>query len=168
MLTDTTMEILKEAILLERRGHAFYQKIADHARNNTVREFFQIMADEELHHIKVLEGQFKAYQKNACFDELDASNGGTEPSIANLVLSDALKAKIAAAGFEAAAISAAMVMEEQVISLYGERARRGEDRRERALYRWLADWEHSHLVFLAKLDREIKASIWEDNRFWPM
>jgi rubrerythrin len=167
MLNDKSMEILKEAILLERKGHAFYQKVADHARNNTVREFFQIMADEELQHIKVLEGQYKAFQKNARFDELEAPSG-IEPSIANLVLSDELKAKIAAAGFEAAAISAAMFMEEQAIELYGERARRGEDPRERALYRWLADWEHGHLVFLSRLDREIKASIWEDNRFWPM
>ncbi len=167
MLTENTLDILKEAILLERRGHAFYQKIADHARNNTVREFFQIMADEELRHIKILEDQFKGYQKNARFDDFD-TQAIKEPSIASLVISDDLKAKIAAAGFEAAAISAAMFMEEQAISLYGERARRGEDPRERALYRWLADWEHGHLVFLAKLDREIKAGIWEDNRFWPM
>ncbi|MBI5895656.1 MAG: hypothetical protein HZB24_06520, partial [Desulfobacterales bacterium] len=94
MLSEKTLDILKEAILLERRGHAFYQKVADHARNNTVREFFQIMADEELRHIKILEDQFKAYQKNARFDELESSET-TESTIANLVISDDLKAKIA-------------------------------------------------------------------------
>ncbi|MDA8139000.1 MAG: ferritin family protein [Desulfobacteraceae bacterium] len=167
MANDKTLEILKEAILLERRGHAFYQKMADHARNNATREFFQVMANEELRHQKVMEAQFKSYKEKARFTEVELT-AGADPALSDLVLTDTLKAKIAAAGFEAAAISAAMHMEEETISLYAHRAVAAQDPKEKALFRWLADWEYSHLTFLAKLDREIKASIWEDNHFWPM
>lgn len=167
MTTDNPLDILKRAILLERRGQAFYQKVADHARNNAVREFFQIMADEELRHKQILEEQYKAFTENAQFAVSD-SQAEVDPSISDLVLTESLTAKIAAAGFEAAAISAAMVMEEQAISLYADRARSAQDPNEKALFRWLANWEHGHLLFLAKLDKEIKEAIWEDRHFWPM
>jgi rubrerythrin len=167
MAKDKTLEILKEAILLERRGNAFYQKMADHARNNATREFFQVMADEELRHQKIMEVQYKSYKEKACYAEVELKDG-VDPTIADLVLTDNLKAKISASGFEAAAISAAMHMEEETISLYAHRAVAAQDPKEKAMFRWLADWEYSHLTFLAKLDREIKASIWEDNHFWPM
>ncbi len=167
MATDNTLNILKEAILLERRGHAFYQKVADHARNNTVREFFQLMADEELRHQGLLENQYKAYSENKRFVDL-GTKIGDDPTISNVIMSDTLKEKISGASFEAAAISAAMYMEEQTISLYADRTRLSEDPYEKALYRWLADWEHSHLLFLAKLNKEIKEAVWQDNHFWPM
>lgn len=161
------LEILKEAILLERRGNAFYQKMADHARNNATREFFQIMADEELRHQQMLEAQYKTYKKKSRFEKMKLPSE-PDPTIADLVLTDTLKSKISAAGFEAAAISAAMHMEEQSINLYAHRAIKAKDPSEKALFKWLADWEHSHLLFLSKLDREIKANIWESAHFWPM
>ena len=167
MTAENTLNILKEAILLERRGNAFYQKVADHARHNTVREFFQLMADEELRHKRVLEDQFRAYAEKNEFIDLDGHND-SGPSISDEIFTDTLKEKIKAAGFEAAAISAAIFMEEQSISLYADQARKAEDPKEKALFTWLANWEHGHLLFLAKLDKEIKAEIWEDNHFWPM
>lgn len=167
MRKENPLEILKEAILLERRGHAFYQKMADFARNNNVREFFQLMADEELRHKSILEQQYKVYTKKKRFADLGAQYGD-DPTLADIIMSDALKEKISAAGFEAAAIAAAMYMEELTISLYADRAVTAQDPNEKELYRWLVDWEHSHLLFLAKLNKEIREAIWEDNHFWPM
>ena len=74
---------------------------------------------------------------------------------------------VAGADFEAAAISAAILMEEKAVKLYGERAAASGVEEEKALYQWLSDWEKGHLAFLADLDREIKAAIWDDNQFWP-
>ena len=42
-----------------------------------------------------------------------------------------------------------------------------EDPNEAVLYRWLADWEQGHLSFLARLDKEIRESVWNDQQFWP-
>lgn len=166
MPTQVPLEILKEALLLEQRGRAFYKKVAGQAKYATVREFFQTMADEELRHIHILEEQFRHYMDNKKFSATDLSKNG-KAFVADAILSDTLRTQIAAASYEAAAISAAMLMEEQTVNLYAERARKAKDPNEKALYRWLTEWEHTHLTFLAKLDREIKEAIWNDQQFWP-
>ena len=162
MPAKTTIDILKEAILLERRGQAFYGKVASQAENPDVKEFFETMAQEEVQHVDILETQFAAYVQNQQFTPVSPSELEETP-LAQLVLSQ----KIAAADFEAAAISAAMLMEERAIALYNKRAESAQDPAEATLYKWLADWEQGHLSFLAQLDKEIKESVWNDNQFWP-
>ena len=161
-----TLDILKRAILLERRGRSFYQKVADQTEQPTVREFFEMMAKEEERHIQALADQYKSYQQNSRFvpEQLDEERAS---EVASRVLSKELKEQIAAAGFEAAAVAAAMSMEERAIRLYAERAESADDPAEKALYRWLADWEREHLHFLSDIDREVTEKVWMDNSFWP-
>jgi len=165
-MADAALEILKEAILLERRGQAFYQKVAAQAQNEAVREFFETMVAEEKHHMQILTEQLKSYQSDQTFAALDAEDAQGQP-LPEMVLSEEVKKQIAAADFEAAAISAAMLMEERAVKLYGERAAATSDDQERALYQWLTDWEKGHLAFLSNLDQELKTAIWNDNQFWP-
>ena len=87
--------------------------------------------------------------------------------IAKLVLSEEIKMKISAAGFEAAAISAAIDMEKRAIEIYSSQAGIASDPYEKNLYSWLAEWERSHLKILNELDNELKERIWFDNKFWP-
>jgi len=166
MSEDKTLEILKQAILLETRGKAFYETAADQARHKAVKDFFGTMATEETVHIKILSDQFKAYQKNKRFLP---NPGGDEKTgdVASTVLSSELKDKIKAAGFEAAAISAAMAMEERAIKLYAGRAGAADNPEEKALYQWLAEWETTHLELLSDLDRALTEQVWNDNSFWP-
>ena len=166
MTEDQTIEILKNAILLEKRGQAFYRKVAQQASGDAVREFFDMMADEEVKHSKILADQFKSYQENKKFEpgELSDEHFG---EIASKVLTRALKEEIAAADYEAAAISAAMSMEEKAIKLYSARAEQARDPHEKGLYDWLARWERQHLKFLSEVDKEIKDGIWNDASFWP-
>ena len=70
------------------------------------------------------------------------------------------------AGHNAAAISAAMSMEQIAIQLYAKRAEKAQDANEKALYDWLARWEMQHLKFLSEIDRELKEQIWNDSSFW--
>jgi rubrerythrin len=95
---------------------------------------------------------------------MDASS---EFASAAEILTQDLKRQISAADYEAAAIAAAMSMEKNAIQVYGRRAAEAQDPDERALYRWLAEWETAHLDFLARIDRELTEEIWHDNRFWP-
>jgi rubrerythrin len=167
MTEDKTIEILKNAILLEKRGHAFYREIAQQTSGAAVREFFNMMADEEVKHIKILADQFKSYQANQKFvaGELDESQFN---EIASKVLTQAFKKEISAADYEAAAISAAMSMEEKAIELYSDRAKQTQDPNEQGLYDWLARWEMEHLKFLAQIDKELKEEVWNDASFWPL
>ncbi len=165
-MSDTALDILKEAILLEMRGKAFYQKVAGQAENEAVREFFETMVAEENHHMDILGKQLKSYRTSQKFEPLDTADTQSQP-LPDLVLSDEVKQQLATADFEAAAISAAMLMEERAVKLYGGRAAETGDAQEKALYQWLADWEKGHLSFLADLDKELKDAIWDDNQFWP-
>ena len=166
MNEDKTLEILKHAILLERRGKAFYMKVAEQTDHNAVKEFFEMMAAEEVKHLKILSDQFRAYSENKRFLPGGYDEQATG-SVASRVLSKDLKDKISAADFEAAAISAAMSMEERAIRLYAERSESATDPEEKALYQWLAEWERSHLKLLAEINRELTERIWFDNQFWP-
>lgn len=165
MTGNNPLDILKQAILLEARGKSFYEKVAEQSESEPVKAFFEMMADEEEGHIRMLSEQFKAYQSEKKFAPgmYDKGSG----SVAAGVLTKDLKEKIGAAGFEAAAISAAMSMEERAIQLYSEREMSAEDPQEKALYKWLADWERQHLEVLVSIDRELTESVWHDNSFWP-
>jgi len=163
---SNTETILKNAILLEKRGKAFYQKVADQAQSEAVKEFFQLMADEEVTHIKILSTQFKKYKSRKGFGRMDFKSID-HGQIASSVLTKDLKKEIAAADFEAAAIGAAISMEKHAIELYSSRAVATTDQQEKKLYQWLADWEQEHLDALMTIDKELKEKIWDDNNFWP-
>ena len=60
MVDTDALTILKRAILLETRGKAFYKKAAEEAGNQVVKEFFEMMAAEEVSHIKILSEQYKS------------------------------------------------------------------------------------------------------------
>ena len=166
MSEDRTTDILKSAILMEKRGQAFYERVAQQTSGTVVKRFFEMMADEEKKHIHILSEQFKAYQENKQFNSADFDEPH-ESDIAAQVISKEIKSEISAADYEAAAISAAMSMEERAIKLYSDRGAAANDPNEKALYNWLAKWETQHLNFLADIDRELTEDIWYDQNFWP-
>jgi rubrerythrin len=160
------VEILKQAILLEKRGYAFYAKVAEQSSDPEIRKIFEIMADEETTHVKFLSDQFAYYDKNHSYLKVPLPDLKHE-AIATLVLSDEVKKKISAAGFEAAAIAAAVDMEKRAIEIYSKQAENATDPNEKNLFAWLADWERTHLKVLNDLDNDLKEKIWFDNQFWP-
>jgi len=166
METFKTLEILKMAILMEKRGHAFYTTVANNASGEEIKHIFLTLAEEETTHIGFLSEQYLAYEKGQAFIKVELPEPG-EDIISGLILSEELKKKISSAGFEAAAISAAIDFEEKAIEVYSKQAEVSADPNEKALYRWLADWEKGHLKVLVDMDNELKEKIWNDNNFWP-
>jgi len=166
-MSDTSpLDILKSAILLERRGRAYYENAADTAKDPAVKEFFKMMAAEEVQHIAILSEQYKKYREESRFGAV-AMQTPSPVDVAEAVLSAITASRISAADFEGAAVSAAMAMEERAIRLYADRADAATDPEEKALFQWLADWEGEHLGLLTRIDRALTESIWNDNQFWP-
>jgi len=163
---DNSLDILKQAILLESRGQAFYKKGAEQTDNKFVRKIFDIMAEEEKMHESFLASQYKAYQENGKFTDENLPNE-KDDGIANMVLSDEMKNSIEAAGFEATAISAAIDMETKAIKVYADQAEKATDPNEKKLFSWLSDWEKTHHKLLFELDEDLKHRVWQDNSFWP-
>lgn len=165
-MENKTIEILKMAILMERRGRAFYAQVAEQTKSPEVKEIFNIMAEEEVMHEKVLAEEFKNFTKSQNFVALNLPEDNYN-QIAKLILNTDLKNKISSASFEAAAISAAIDMETKAIEVYAERAKNASDENEKKLYQWLSEWEKGHHKILLDLDNELKEKIWFDNEFWP-
>jgi rubrerythrin len=166
METHKALDILKMAILMEKRGYAFYAKVAENSKDPETKHVFLVMADEEAKHVKFLSEQFIHYGKNHEFAKVDFPDL-KEEGFTKLILSEDMKQKISSAGFEAAAISAAVDFEKRAIEVYTKQAEITTDPNEKALYHWLADWEKGHLKVLNDLDNELKEKIWNDNHFWP-
>ena len=166
METPNTLDILKMAILMEKRGVAFYTNVAGQSSDPEISTIFKTMAEEESIHVKFLSEQFLCFEKNKEFTCPNLQDQAAD-SIANMVLSEEVKNRIAAAGFEDAAISAAIEMEKKAIDVYSAQAETARDPNEKKLYNWLSDWEKGHLKILNDLDNELKEKIWYNNQFWP-
>ncbi len=165
MQNEKALEILKTAILLERKGKAFYSHVAAQAKDEAVKEFFQIMAEEEDEHIKVLQEQFKSYTQDKKFAKMKFKP--EEDSTDEAILTQQVKKRIQSASFEAAAISSAIDMEHRAVKVYSERAESAETEEEREFYKWLAEWESGHSKLLHEIDKELRERVWSDNNFWP-
>ncbi|MEN8138422.1 MAG: ferritin family protein [Bacteroidota bacterium] len=166
-MVRTTTDILKEAILLERRGKEFYSKVAQSSESKSARQIFEMMAEEEEQHIKYLSVQFAHYSRTNEFLSPGAVEEDADDEIAMKVLSEKFKKEVSAASFEAAAISAAIDFETRAVKLYSERAKEAETQNERDMYSMLANWEMGHQKSLHDLNNGLKEDIWNDNNFWP-
>ena len=162
----SAVDILKEAILLERRGKAFYTTVARQSQSEAARKIFEMMAAEEDEHINFLSKQFAYYDKNKEFMKSDAVEDVDDATVME-ILSEEIKKQVNAASFEAAAISAAMDFETRAVKVYSDRAESATDPNEKEMYQMLADWEKGHHYWLHKINEELKEQIWFDNNFWP-
>lgn len=165
-MAKSATDILKEAILLERRGKAFYTTCARQTQSEAAKKIFQMMADEEDEHINFLSKQFAHYEKTHEFMKNDV-HGDVDDSTVMKILSEDIKKEISAASFEAAAISAAMDFETRAVEIYSQRANEASDPNEKEMYQMLADWEKGHHFWLHKINDELKEQVWYDNNFWP-
>lgn len=165
MENQKAIDILKQAILLEKRGYAFYSTVAEQCKDPDVKNIFLTMAAEETMHVKFLSDQFVHYDKTRSFLKVSLPKEGEDAS--DHILSEEVKNKIAAASFEAAAIGAAVDFEKRAIEIYASRAAATDDPNEKELYTFLSDWEKTHLKILSDLDNELKEKVWFDNQFWP-
>lgn len=166
MSKENALDIIKGAILLERQGQSFYQSVARQTISDPVREIFATMALEEGKHVDMLAQHYKSLMKDG---KLPAVKFEKIPeNISKSILTPKIQKEISAAGFEAAAISAAIAMEDKAIHYYSERAGTTADPLEKELFEWLTNWEKTHLQVLNAIDKELRESVWHDSQFWPV
>ena len=166
MENPKALEIIKSAILMEIRGQAFYKNVVDQTKNEDVKNIFTIMANEEKLHAEYLSKQYSSIKNNGKPDQQILPEASSE-NLVNLILSPEIKNQVSGAGFEAAAISASIDMENNAVEIYSDFAAKAEDAEIKDLFTWLADWEGGHVKILNKLDQELREKIWYDNNFWP-
>jgi len=136
MEESKSLDIIKHAILLERRGRAFYRKVSEQT-DEAVKEFFEMMAGEENKHISVLSEQYNFLRKEGHFSSAFSDISETGATISE-ALSNEIKEKISAASYESAAISAAIGFEESAVKLYSSRT--GNVSIQRCLWKLIRRW----------------------------
>lgn len=164
-MSDRALEAIKGAILLEKRGQVLYRRIVEQSGSDAVKEIFTKMAEEEEEHEKVLSQHYASLVRDgslAAITELGQVEDHT-----GQMLTETVRKEIEAAGYEAAAISAAIALEKEAEAFYRNKAQEAESGTEEELYKWLANWEHGHLELLADMDRALMEDVWFDNYFWP-
>lgn len=165
-MTDKRLEIVKNALLLEHKGKALYESVADVSKIEGVRELFKMLVREEGKHIDLLTKQYSRVLKGESLDASDLEEG--DATVTAEIFSDEVVKEVHGAGYEAAVISAALEFEKNAVNFYSKQAEEAEFEGEKKLYMWLVRWEKTHMMMLAKLDNEIKEQIWYDNQFWPL
>ncbi len=166
-MSDTkSKEILKGAILLEQKGKAFYENVAKMTDSAAVREVFTSMAMEEIKHTEILLDQYESLVKTGRMKDMAFPEQA--PEFHQKILTEKIKNEINGAGYEAAAITAALAMEQSAVKFYGDRAVNAEDESEKKLYKWLEEWEKTHVELLVEIDNELREKIWYDQHFWPV
>jgi len=160
------IDIIKGALLLEKRGKALYESVVKTTEIQGVKHLFEMLVEEEKKHIELLNSQFKHFAKNRDFDDDDLDALPQEPS--QDVVSDEIVKDISAAGYESAVVSAALEFEKKAVSYYSEQAKKASSSAEKKLYDWLTRWEKTHMHMLAEIDKDLREAVWYDNQFWPL
>jgi len=166
MSNEKLIDILKGAILLELNGKTFYENTAHQTKNKSVKELFINLAEEESHHIALLSRHYTSLIKHGKILPVKYSENPLNVSAS--VLTEQVQNEIKISDYEAAAISAAMALEQNAVQYYENHSAIASDANEKELFSWLANWEKTHLQFLSDLDRELRNKVWHDNNFWPM
>lgn len=166
MEKKTALDILKTAILLEKKGKAFYTQVAEQSKSQAVKKVFNTIAEEEEAHIQFLSKQYTSFEKDRKFIKSELPKQEDRAG-ADEILAEDIKKEISAAGFEAAAISAAIDFENRAIEVYSNRAKEATDPNEKETYQMLADWEKTHHRLLKRMNDDLQEEIWFDNKFWP-
>ena len=64
-------EVIRAAMEVEKNGHRFYSSMVERAHSELVRELFTWLAQDEVQHLRTLEGLVPLYQEGAFWEEED-------------------------------------------------------------------------------------------------
>lgn len=165
MQKEEKLEVLKEAMLIEKRGMFFYASVARLCEDEGARSVFEFMAREEEDHLRFLQEHYTSLQGKGYFNSVSDMDNFPHQGLAE-VLNGSIRVNITAASDESAALYAAMLFEERGIAFYSEQAAKAVEPEEKQFYQWLAEWEKEHLDVLKQFNQELLDEIWNDDSFW--
>lgn len=166
-LKSAMMEVVKEAMLAEVKGHQLYTHAATTTTDPAVRGIFESLAKDEEIHIEVLKTQAKNLFEGGTID-LSAVSTAEVGSGSHAIIDDAFKKSLKTGTFEMAAIGIGCDLEKRAIAFYSEHAEKTEDAELKKLFTWLTNWEKTHLSQLLDLEKFYKDAFWADQGFMPM
>ncbi len=164
---DAMIQAVKDALMVEIKGQQLYSHAAETAKDPEVKTMFQMLANDEENHVKMLKAQFKPLMEEGKVT-LDGFHPAELDHGSASIIPDSFKKRIKGGEFEMAVIGIGCQLEVQAISHYKSRAKNIDDPDLKQLFSWLSDWEEDHLNQLRELETMYQDSYWSDQGFSPM
>jgi rubrerythrin len=161
------LDAIKHAMQAEANGHQFYKLAASQTDDEQGRKVFQMLADEELEHLRFLKRNYDSILNTGKTDEKAILEGKGEFSGQHPLFSPAFKERIGGAHFEMSALGIGVQLELSAIRFYREQAAQADDPNLKRLFQDLADWEVGHYDMFLKQQEELKELYWDAGGFSP-
>lgn len=148
--TNKALEILTQALELERQGQEFYSEAAQETFDKEGRAMFASLADDEEKHAAMIERQMRTVQELGQYETLPDIEAPDIDLEAKLFPPERA-AREAEIGEEPSVLDAlhfALEIEMRTHTLYTKAAKETEDEAGRTMYMWLADAEMTHFNLL--------------------
>jgi rubrerythrin len=142
---------LEKAMEVERQGKAFYEQAAELVHDPMGKQVFQTLARDEVQHIRLLQAEYDAIQKEKDWMELDVAKVCL-PSTPLKVFPDKRRASlvIRKKATDLDALKLAMDFELKGYEGYVQAGKETDDSKGKQVFAFLAKQENSHYVFLQK------------------
>jgi rubrerythrin len=160
-------EALSRAIQAERYGYGFYMMAARSSSDAKGIEVFHILAEEELNHMRFLQGQYESISRTGKPDGGIKMGSRYDLSGGFPIFSDGIKNRIKEAHFEMSALAIGIQLELDAMNFYKSVAENSTDLAIRQFMLELADWESGHYHALLRQNESLKQEYWSDAGFEP-
>ena len=161
------MEVVKEALLAEVKGHQLYSHAANATTDPAVKGIFDSLAKDEEAHIAILKDQITSLFAGGKLD-IGVVSSMEVGAGSHAIIDDAFKRSLKKGTFEMAAIGIGCDLEKRAIAYYSEHAEKTNDPDLKQLFTWLTEWEKGHLSQLLDLEKFYKDAFWAEQGFMPM
>jgi rubrerythrin len=165
---DKTIELLKQAILVEQNGYHHYMTASAITTDKKACRVFKDLAKDEGFHRKILLDGIASFSQSKKWNIADikgkrpVSASGESP-IFSLEFSKRIKDK----HYEMSALSIGILLEQNSIDFYTKMKNKTKDIKLKSLLGFLVSWEKIHLEALVKQQKLFLAGYWEQSRFYP-
>ncbi len=159
---DSIAAVLRKAFQVEVDGFTFYSMVAERADKPAVQQLFERLARDETEHQAYIKAVMRRYEDLGVgsfrFDRRDPDLGEYSSKLFTEEFKDQAQGDI----LETGALSIGVQLERNAVAFFGEAAEAASDPQISGFYRFLADWEGSHLRLLEKLYDSIRADVWPE------
>lgn len=158
---------LEQAMRTETDGHHFYLMAARATSDDKGQEIFELLAKEELDHLRFLGHQKKSLVESGVVDTQAQLGPQADLSGPNPIFSERLRDRAGEAHFEMSALSIGIQLEINSEKYYRSQAEQAPDADVKAFFDRLAHWEAGHYQALLRQQEGLKEDYWAAGGFSP-
>ena len=150
-LCKVALTALERAMEVERQGKVFYEEAADHVQDPMGKAVFQTLARDEVEHLRLLQAEYEAVEKNQEWMELNEAKVCVPQTPLKVYPGKREVALIIPpSASDLDALKMAMDFEQSGYNAYVKAGAETDDPRGKEIFGFLAKQENSHYAFLQK------------------